>query len=39
MSTFAYRILIVDDDPSLRHLGKQMLEGQGYEVKLIYSTS
>ncbi len=32
MSTFAYRILIVDDDPSLRHLGKQMLEGQGYEV-------
>jgi len=31
MSTFAYRILIVDDDPSLRHLGKQMLERQGYE--------
>lgn len=32
MSTFAYRILIVDDDHTLRHLGKQMLEGQGYEV-------
>jgi CheY-like chemotaxis protein len=31
-STFSYRILIVDDDPSVRRLGKDMLEAQGYEV-------
>lgn len=34
MSTppFSYRILIVDDEPSLRQLGKLLLEAQGYEV-------
>ena len=31
-SSFRYRILIVDDEPSLRLLGKAMLEAQGYEV-------
>lgn len=31
-SSFQYRILIVDDEPSLRQLGKHMLEAQGYEV-------
>ena len=31
-SAFSYRILIVDDDSSVRLLGKQMLEAQGYEV-------
>ena len=29
---FRYRILIVDDEPSLRDLGKMLLEAQGYEV-------
>ena len=29
---FRYRILIVDDAPTLRELGKLMLESQGYEV-------
>ena len=29
---FPYRILIVDDAPTLRALGKMMLETQGYEV-------
>lgn len=32
-STFRYRILIVDDEPSLRQLGKMLLEAQGYEVQ------
>lgn len=31
-STFSYRILIVDDQPSLRQLGKLLLGAQGYEV-------
>lgn len=31
-SSFRYRILIVDDETSLRLLGKAMLEAQGYEV-------
>jgi len=30
--TFRYRILIVDDEPSLRQVGKLLLEAQGYEV-------
>ncbi len=30
--TFRYRILIVDDEPSLRQVGKMLLEAQGYEV-------
>ena len=30
--SFRYRILIVDDEPSLRNLGKMLLEAQGYEV-------
>ncbi len=30
--TFRYRVLIVDDEASLRHLGKSILESQGYEV-------
>jgi CheY-like chemotaxis protein len=29
---FRYRVLIVDDEPSLRALGKCILESQGYEV-------
>jgi CheY-like chemotaxis protein len=29
---FPYRVLIVDDEPSLRFLGKSILESQGYEV-------
>jgi len=29
---FRYRVLIVDDKPSLRALGKSILESQGYEV-------
>lgn len=29
---FTYRILIVDDEPRLRQLGKLLLEAQGYEV-------
>ena len=29
---FRYRILIVDDEPSLRQLGRTLLEAQGYEV-------
>lgn len=31
-STFRYRVLIVDDEASLRQLGKTVLESQGYEV-------
>lgn len=31
-TTFRYRILIVDDEVSLRDLGKLLLEAQGYEV-------
>jgi CheY-like chemotaxis protein len=31
--TFPYRILIVDDEPCLRDLGKMLLEAQGYEVR------
>lgn len=31
-STFSYRILIVDDEPSLRHVGKMLLEARGYQV-------
>jgi len=30
--TFRYRVLIVDDEVSLRVLGKSILESQGYEV-------
>ena len=30
--TFSYRILLVDDEPSLRLIGKLLLEAQGYEV-------
>ena len=30
--SFRYRILIVDDEPTLREVGKHMLESQGYEV-------
>ncbi len=30
---FPYRILIVDDEPSLRELGKLLLGAQGYEVR------
>jgi PleD family two-component response regulator len=30
--TFRYRVLIVDDEASLRLLGKTVLESQGYEV-------
>ena len=30
--SFPYRILIVDDEPSLREIGKLLLEAQGYEV-------
>lgn len=35
MSTvaFPYRILIVEDDPSLRELGSMLLTAQGYEVR------
>lgn len=31
-SSFAYRILVVDDEPTIRTVGKLMLESQGYEV-------
>ena len=31
-STFRYRVLIVDDEPRLRELGRLILESQGYEV-------
>ncbi len=32
-SPFPYRILIVEDEPSLRELGKTLLVAQGYEVR------
>ncbi|MGB8477272.1 MAG: response regulator [Acidobacteriaceae bacterium] len=32
-NSFPYRILIVDDEPSLRELGKMLLSAQGYEVR------
>jgi len=32
VESFRYRILIVDDEPSLREIGKILLEAQGYEV-------
>ena len=32
-SPFPYRILIVEDNPSLQELGKTLLEAQGYEVR------
>ena len=32
-NTFRYRVLVVDDDPLLRHLGMQMFESRGYEVR------
>ena len=32
-SPFPYRILIVEDEPSLRELGKMLLVAQGYEVR------
>ncbi len=32
-SPFPYRILIVEDNPSLQELGKMLLEAQGYEVR------
>jgi CheY-like chemotaxis protein len=31
-SSFKYRILIVEDDPTLREFGKLLLLAQGYEV-------
>lgn len=31
-NSFQYRVLVVDDDVMLRHLGKQMFESQGYEA-------
>ncbi|HET9792470.1 MAG TPA: response regulator [Candidatus Angelobacter sp.] len=31
-SAFRYRILIVEDDPTLREVGKLLLSAQGYEV-------
>ena len=31
-SSFAYRILYVEDDPGLREVGLQLLKSQGYEV-------
>lgn len=31
-SSFAYRILLVDDDPSIRKLGSMLLESKNYEV-------
>jgi len=31
-TSFRYRILIVDDEESLRQMGKVLLEAQGYEV-------
>ena len=31
-SSFKYRILIVEDDPTLREFGKLLLSAQGYEV-------
>ena len=33
VSPFPYRILIVEDDPSLQELGKMLLSAQGYEVR------
>jgi len=33
MAGFKYRILIVEDDPSLREFGKLLLGAQGYEVQ------
>src|SRR4051812_12938780 len=32
MPSFRYRILLVDDDPSVRNLGQALLESEGYEV-------
>ncbi len=32
LTTFRYRILIVDDEAALRDVGKLLLEAQGYEV-------
>ena len=31
-SSFSYRILIVDDEPTIRVVGKMLLETRGYEV-------
>ena len=31
-NSFQFRILIVEDDPGLRQVGKLVLESQGYEV-------
>lgn len=31
-AAFSYRILIVDDEPTIREVGKMVLETQGYEV-------
>lgn len=31
-TSFPYRILIVEDDPEVRGVGKELLESQGYEV-------
>ena len=31
-ASFPYRILVVEDDPSLREIARQLLESKGYEV-------
>lgn len=31
-ASFLYRILIVDDEPTIREVGKMLLESRGYEV-------
>jgi PleD family two-component response regulator len=32
INPFPYRILVVDDDPSIREVARAILESQGYEV-------
>ena len=31
-ASFSYRILIVDDEPTIREVGKMPLESRGFEV-------